>query len=158
MFVRACTDYLDVIRGLRERADQLQISRESIDDLSGLSDGYAAKLLSLPPVKVIGFMSMAPLFEALGLRLVLIEDTEHTAKTLAKRTPRVEGHVRHGHVRRKPDITRSLAAIPPVETPDGVSAQEIEQTGPASPAPPVVSRAHLRVVQSKPGRYIENGR
>ena len=102
MFVRACSDYLDVIRGLRERADQLQISREAIDDLSGLSDGYSAKLLSIPPVKTIGFMSMSPLFETLGVRLMLVEDTEHTAKTLTRRTPRVEGHVRTGHVRQKP--------------------------------------------------------
>jgi hypothetical protein len=60
MFVRICSDYSDVIRGLRDRTDELQISREAIDSIGGLSDGYAAKLLSESPSKVLGPISMGP--------------------------------------------------------------------------------------------------
>ena len=155
MFVRACSDYLDVIRGLRERADQLQISREAIDDLSGLSDGYSAKLLSIPPVKTIGFMSMSPLFETLGVRLMLVEDTEHTAKTLTRRTPRVEGHVRTGHVRRKPQPDLALvnaagAAQIAAPVPDAPVPSAPPVPSPA-PKAPEQSHSHLHIIQFKRG-------
>lgn len=143
MFLRACSDYLDVIRGLRERADQLQISRNSIDEISGLSDGYAAKLLSIPPVKTIGMMSMAPLFETLGVRLILVEDTAATARTIERRKPVVSSHQRFGN---KNIATATAAAQIAATKADPAYASE-----PSSTSAPAVSRAHLRVVQTRRG-------
>jgi hypothetical protein len=94
MFVRVCNDYSDVIRALRDRTDEMQISRGAIDFIGGLSDGYSSKLLSEHPSKILGPMSMGPTLETLGLRLMLVEDTAATARTIERRTPVVSSHQR----------------------------------------------------------------
>jgi len=66
MFVRVCSDYSDVIRALHDRTDELLISREAIDTIAGLSDGYSSKLLSATPSKVLGPMSMDQLWRPWG--------------------------------------------------------------------------------------------
>lgn len=142
MFVRACSSYLDVIHGLRERADQLQISRQSIDDLSGLSDGYAAKLLAIPPVKVIGFMSMEPLFSTLGVRLMLVEDTAATARTVERRAPVKTNHQRFGN--------KNIATARAAAQTDKTEEAKVTSVAFALPPPaqPVVSLAR-RAVQGR---------
>ena len=67
-------DYDGLVVALRARADQLEVSRETISDLAGLPDRYASKLLSLRHVRRIGLESLGPLLDTLGVRLVLIED------------------------------------------------------------------------------------
>ena len=61
-------------RLLRDRAEQLNISRETIDDLACLPDGYSAKLLCEPPVKEIGPKSLWPMLDALGLAFIAVVD------------------------------------------------------------------------------------
>jgi hypothetical protein len=94
MFMRMCSDYFDVIRALRDRTDDLKISRLEIDEIGGLQTGYSAKLLSMQPSKVLGPVSMGPTLQTLGLRVILVEDTEFTARTLERRKPRCDQHVR----------------------------------------------------------------
>ncbi|MEK9281184.1 hypothetical protein MTR72_16440 [Bradyrhizobium sp. ISRA442] len=83
-----------MISALRDRADQLQISREEIDILAGFSDRYSGKLLGTNPCRTLGRMSMGPALEVLGVKLLLIEDSGLTARTVARRKPRQEHQVR----------------------------------------------------------------
>jgi hypothetical protein len=134
---RIVNDYDGLIEICRQRAEELAISREGIDDLSGLADGLAGKLLGKRRRKNMGPTSLGPMLQALGLRLLIIEDEAATARTLALRTPVQSNQQRFGNVCR---ISKTL--LPPSSTPA------------SSPPPPPVSRAHLRVIQSKRrGKY-----
>jgi hypothetical protein len=59
-----------------------------------LQSGYSSRLLALQPAKIFGPVSMGPTLETLGLRMMLVEDKTLTARTLERRTPRCEQHVR----------------------------------------------------------------
>jgi hypothetical protein len=80
---------------LRARAEQLQISREQLDDLAGLAKGYASKLLAPSPVKKIGLVTMPALLGALGLKLVLVDDPEQRARIAERFTPRNPAYAAH---------------------------------------------------------------
>lgn len=94
------SDYDELILALRERANEMDMTREEMDSISGLQDGYSGKLLSLNNLttafnardrsKARGFgrTSLGPTLQTLGCRLMLIEDTAQTAKILARRKPR----------------------------------------------------------------------
>lgn len=59
--------------------------------MSDLSSGpveYSSKLLSRKHIKGFGKASLGPVLGALGLKIVLIEDTAQTAKIRARMTPR----------------------------------------------------------------------
>lgn len=78
-------DYDGLHAALRNRASELQVTREAIDAVSGLQDGYAAKLLAPVPIRMANKESLGPLLAALGLVLIVAEDAE----TLAKITKRM---------------------------------------------------------------------
>lgn len=80
-------DLSELQRALRERAEVLDISREALDEIAGITKGYAAKLLSEPPVKFLGVGSMFPMLGALGYDLVLIEGDQRFQKRAARRKP-----------------------------------------------------------------------
>jgi hypothetical protein len=42
------SNYCDLIVALRARCEELRISREALDHISGLQSGYAGKLLAMP--------------------------------------------------------------------------------------------------------------
>jgi hypothetical protein len=71
--------YSDLHRLLRGRANELGLSRESLDAVSGLQPGYSAKLLSPRPQKRLGVTSLPLLLEALAVRLILVADDEKAA-------------------------------------------------------------------------------
>jgi hypothetical protein len=68
--------YDDLHAIIRARADELQTTRESIDEVAGLQAGYSGKLLGNSKAKKIGPVSMGPLLAVLGLALAVIEDPE----------------------------------------------------------------------------------
>jgi hypothetical protein len=70
------TSYADLLVALRRRMVQLDATFESLDDVSGLSHGYSAKLLSSNPVKCLGLVSFGAILGALGLKIVVVEDAE----------------------------------------------------------------------------------
>jgi hypothetical protein len=87
---RLISDYGGLLEAFRERAKELQISREGIDDIAGWADGYASKLLAGAAAKkrkIIGPLSLELMLGTLGLKLILVEDPEATARTLARRDP-----------------------------------------------------------------------
>jgi hypothetical protein len=62
----------DLIEALRQRRDELDISHETIDDVSGLQPGYTSKVLAR--MKGLGPVSLPALLGALACGLVLVED------------------------------------------------------------------------------------
>jgi hypothetical protein len=56
------------------RRRELGISMRALDDVAGLADGHASKLLGPSGVKNFGGMSLSSVLSALGLRLVLVSD------------------------------------------------------------------------------------
>jgi hypothetical protein len=80
--------YDDLHRILRDRVEELDVSRQEIDSASGLQDGYTSKILSPRPTKKLGAVSMGLMLETLGLALIVVEDPavmERTTRTLTKR-------------------------------------------------------------------------
>ncbi len=75
--IRSQAELLDAIRA---RRDELNISHETIDDISGLPKGYTSKLLANPPMKNLGHKSLGDLMGALGMALVAVPDPEQIAR------------------------------------------------------------------------------
>jgi hypothetical protein len=68
------TDYPSLIRAMRRRCDELQISRERLDGIAGVANRLSSKLLG-NPVKRLCLATLGPMLAALGVKLVLIEDS-----------------------------------------------------------------------------------
>ena len=89
------TDYDTLVVALRARADQLEVSRETISDLAGLPDRYASKLLSLRHVRRIGLESLGPMLSALGLKLIVVEDQAALKRCGSRLVKRNKSQVRY---------------------------------------------------------------
>jgi len=97
---------LDVVRA---RRDELDLSHETLDDLTGLQGGYVSKLLADPPVRGFGQMSLQALLDALGLRIafaVIMEDPEQADRVRARWKPR----------KRRPTNAKATASVSPDQT------------------------------------------
>jgi hypothetical protein len=75
-FSQEANSYGDLIEALRLRAEQLDISRSTIDGLAGIADGLASKILGLGQTKRIGLQSLEPLLRSLSVRLVIEHDDD----------------------------------------------------------------------------------
>jgi len=98
----AVRDYQQLLDALRFRQNQLNISRETIDEVAGLPQRYTSKLLAPFPIKGVGRISLGPLLGALGLKLLVVEDIEaldRVRSRLAQRDPadvrRLESRLRN---------------------------------------------------------------
>jgi hypothetical protein len=76
--------YGDLHKALRLRADELGTTREAIDELTGLQNGYAAKLLAPVPIKSLGPQSLGPMLAVLGLKLLVVEDPDTIARITSR--------------------------------------------------------------------------
>ena len=77
--------YDDLVQVLRDRADELNVSRLTIDDAAGLSLGHASRLLSpRPRQKILGQVSLGLVLGALGVKLMAVEDREALARIAPK--------------------------------------------------------------------------
>jgi hypothetical protein len=65
--------YGELLETLRARRDELDISNAVIEEIAGLTDSHAGKILALNPTRFIGPVAFN-LFEALGLKIVVVED------------------------------------------------------------------------------------
>jgi hypothetical protein len=84
---RVVNDYESLIEICRQRADELALSREGIDVLSGCAPGLAGKILGHRQAKKLGPTTLKPILQALGLKLLVIEDDHETSLTLSVREP-----------------------------------------------------------------------
>jgi hypothetical protein len=87
--------YFEFVDACRDRADELEISRIELDRLTGLADAHASMLLTKSPMKIFGPVSLPLMLDVLGLRLLIIEDPELTARTLRRRTRRLTSHAHY---------------------------------------------------------------
>jgi len=62
------------LRILRNRIEQIGITHEGLDTISGLTSGYSSKLLSIPPVKNLSLDSLVLLAAASGYALAFVEN------------------------------------------------------------------------------------
>lgn len=86
--IAICTSYVELMDAIRARADELGVTRETLDAVSGLQAGYSSKLLAPVPIRSLGPTSLGPMLGALGLAIVVVEDHAMLAKVqgrLAKR-------------------------------------------------------------------------
>jgi hypothetical protein len=93
--------YDELHSALRNRADQLQVSRAELDYLTGLQSGYCGKLLSKTRIKNIGAQSLGPLLCVLGLCLQVVEDPAAMARIGPRLTKRHAASVRYASGRRR---------------------------------------------------------
>jgi hypothetical protein len=94
-------NYDDLLLCLRQRANDLQISRETIDHISGLPSGLSAKIMSLNKLRRIGVETLGPLLDVLALRLVAIPDDEAFARNRSRYVRRSHPHFRSASAKSK---------------------------------------------------------
>lgn len=87
-------NYADLHALCRARAEALELSRSTIDDVAGFTSGYAAKLLAPKPMKILGPQSFGEMLSTLGMKFIAVEDKETMQQFAAKRTKRTTHMVR----------------------------------------------------------------
>jgi len=93
--IAICRDPTELQMALRARADTMQFSRGQLDEITGLADGHSNKLLTDPPAKRLGPISLFLMVRGLGLSIALIEDPAMMEK-LRRRPIRIAFNVRNG--------------------------------------------------------------
>jgi hypothetical protein len=168
-------DYAGFVSALRDRVEQLNISRATLDAVSGLPSGYVGKILSPYARKKIGGISFGLLVHAAGLRMELVDDPdaandvrmpdleqllkaarlkmvvtgdpEALARVRPMFEPRQASQARNGHDGRARAKGYSKRK-PPLEP----CSNNPERPKPQLVSPrnePTETHAHLRVIQSK---------
>jgi hypothetical protein len=86
--LRMIRDHSQLVDAIRDRVDELGMTRLELDHQAGLQSGYSGKLLSRNHIKGFGKVSLGPTLGALGCVLILIEDPAQTARIKARMQPR----------------------------------------------------------------------
>jgi hypothetical protein len=71
--------YDDLHRGLRDRSDELGMTRADLDARAGLADGHAGALLGKRQTKRFGNVSLGLTLGALKVALIMVEDSDIAA-------------------------------------------------------------------------------
>jgi hypothetical protein len=87
-------DYSGMVAVIRNRVSELQIQGERFEHFAGLPTGYLSKLVGVRPVRRISMVSMGPLFLALGIRCIIVEDPAATARLKNRIRPRNNSYMR----------------------------------------------------------------
>lgn len=88
------SDYDQLINGLRRRAAELNLSGQTIDNLSGLTERYSQKLLGPQKVRKLNAISFGAFFGALAVRGVLLEDKAAVERLKSRLVPRNGSYAR----------------------------------------------------------------
>jgi len=94
------TDYDGMLNAVRARVEELQVNGERLDEFAGLPRGYLSKLIGVRPIRRIAMTSMGPLFGALGIRCVIIEDPITTQRLKNRIKPRNNSYHRTSYTMR----------------------------------------------------------
>lgn len=70
----------DMVEAYRQRIRELNITFATVDAISGLPDGYTAKLMGPHPIKGLGEKAIEGLNGALGIGFAVTEDPEQIAR------------------------------------------------------------------------------
>jgi len=103
------TDPASLHQALRQRAEALSVTSETLDAVAGVPSGYCGKLLSLSPQKSLGAVSMPAVLGALGVRLVLL--TDPAAEPFLQRLPKRERPAIGAHWRTKRKAAEAATAL-----------------------------------------------
>jgi len=90
------SNYDELITALRIRAAELNLSGQECDRVSGLPDRYCQKLLGPHQIRRLGAISLGPLFGALAVRALLVEDKAAVERLRSQTTPRQAQYARPG--------------------------------------------------------------
>jgi hypothetical protein len=88
------SDYDGLLAAIRNRVSELQINGERFDQFAGLPIGYLSKLIGPSPVRRIGMTSLGPLFSALAISAVLIENGDHMMRLRNRLKPNNQSYRR----------------------------------------------------------------
>jgi hypothetical protein len=88
------SDYAGLLTAIRNRVNELAVNGQRFDAFAGLPDRYLSKLISPNPIRRIGMVSMGPLFNALGISAVLIENAEQTKRLRNRLKPNNQSYAR----------------------------------------------------------------
>jgi hypothetical protein len=88
------SSYEQMLDALRQRINELQVHGERWEEFAGLPRGYLSKLVGVHPVRRLGMTSFAPVLAGLGLRLLVIEDPQTTARLKSRVAPRNGSYAR----------------------------------------------------------------
>jgi hypothetical protein len=87
-------DYGELHLAMRARKESLQISNETLADLSGMHGGHVNKMMAVPPSKKMGIVAFGNILQALALKLLVVEDPEMMCRMAGRMTRRAEKQVR----------------------------------------------------------------
>ena len=73
-------DYEDLIVALQDQMQRLGVGVNQLDEICGLGDHYASKVLGPSRTKRLGLMLLWVLLPELGLRIEIVEDAELLAR------------------------------------------------------------------------------
>lgn len=83
----------DVVAILMERREELDVSLAIIDEIAGMPDRYASKVITLRPKRQLGATALGAILGALGLRIAEVkieidpEQSERLRRRWEKRRP-----------------------------------------------------------------------
>lgn len=129
---RVITTRDDLVDLIRRRRDELGITHETIDHLTGWASGYASKVLSPEPLKNLGAKGLSLVLEALALGIVrveFVEDPEQAARMRPRWVRRLRPHMRTRRTRgallaeRQQQMLTSTTENTDVETPPKLSPE-----------------------------------
>lgn len=128
----------EMVEAYRARIRELNISFATVDAISGLPDGYCAKLMSPKPMKGLGEKAIEGLNGALGIAFTVTVDPEQVERVQGRWT------------RRKRAIDRKkLALLPPLSIPLSIDHEVPKQIA-------ITPDLHRQIVD--PERMREIGR
>ena len=84
-------EYDEFTAALRKWVYDLDTTYDCVSDLAGVQDRYLNKLIARSPIRNFGRTSLGPVLGALGLKILLVIDTE----ALAKMRPRYKKRRKH---------------------------------------------------------------
>jgi len=88
LIYRVVTDFEALHEMLRDRVEDLNISRISLDAAGGFTPGYSAKLLCNPPMRMLSRESLGRMLAATGMVLIGVVDDERFAAIKSTLEPR----------------------------------------------------------------------
>jgi len=83
MIPTVVTSKPEMVAAIRRRRDELAVTHETIDEISGMAGGYTSKLLAPEPIKGFGEMSLGSVLGALALGIaavIIIEDPDQVER------------------------------------------------------------------------------
>ncbi|MCP3370776.1 hypothetical protein [Bradyrhizobium cajani] len=130
-------DYAGLVQAVRDRLEQMEMSRSELDHVGGLTCGHTDKILRPVPEKRFGITSLGTILQTLGLIMIIVEDPAARDKTLARREPFSASNRRVGN---KCHLGRKVWDLAPD---DGGSPRQFQ----------MVSTRAAKLIETFPDRY-----